>query len=431
MKRTSIVPEQQASGSKSIIDLKTGRSVLPHAKIPHVDIDWALEQSPTVLRLLIESWRCDSFGTSTLRGYAQWHNLETKFQKDNFRKARKAIEQQGLFQYRKVTDVRNGQRITVWQCTNLHGYYSGFWSQSDSPPARTESAPAQISNPPTRTDNPPTRTDNPPTQIENPLTQIENPLTRTENPGSMLENQLNQGVQECQLLTNYSSITPLPPTKVVEEEVMIPAKELQATLGGSLASERSGLEEEPPSAADEPAAPPEASADLPTPLLNQLEAVGDEPKDQGVDQCSVSDHTSESNQAHTADKVPQGFPFQIGDEITIAWSGDQYDGCSGQVKKLYGESNEVDVQFRGIGAVFCFPMGRILGSNVPLPDEKPRFNAEHAQKRKARLSRLELSKRLGECPGIEFLTECWEDIILRSHVKSLVAKYPQWGFEFP
>lgn len=145
MKRTSIiVPEQQTSGSKSVIDLKTGQSVLPHAKIPHADIDWALQQSPTVLRLFIESWRCDSFGTSTLRGHAQWHNLETKFQGDNFRKARKAIEKQGLFQYRKVQEVINGQRITVWQCINLHGYYSGFWNQTEDSSSTQTSSPGSI-----------------------------------------------------------------------------------------------------------------------------------------------------------------------------------------------------------------------------------------------------------------------------------------------
>jgi hypothetical protein len=137
------------------------------------------------------------------------------------------------------------------------------------------------------------------------------------------------------------------------------------------------------------------------------------------------------NQTDSDVQVPRGFPFQIGSQITIDWPGTPHHGNAGMVKKLYLESKEVDVQFQASKTDFCFPMARVLGSTVPLPDEKPRFNPEHAQKRKARLSRLELSRRFGECPGVEFLVECWEDVVLRSQVKSLVAKYPQWGFEFP
>lgn len=127
--------------------------------------------------------------------------------------------------------------------------------------------------------------------------------------------------------------------------------------------------------------------------------------------------------------APIGFPFQVGEQITLSWPGTEYDRRTGVIRKLYVESREVDVQMEGQGAVFCFSMSKVLGSTVS--EQPTRSNSDHAQKRKARRSRLKNADMFGECPGFEFLVECWEDVVLRSQVKSLVAKYPHWGFKFP
>jgi len=155
-----------------------------HAKIPHSDIDWVLQQSPTVVKLFLESWRCDSFGNRRKHGEPQWKKLTTKLQADNFRKTRKVLEDNGYFKYRKIVE----EKEVRWEVWNQRARYSGNWIQN-------------------QTENPPTRTENPPTRTENPVLSSE-----TLAP-SKFEN--------SQLSTNQGSTTPQQPTKVVEEELVI------------------------------------------------------------------------------------------------------------------------------------------------------------------------------------------------------------------
>lgn len=107
------------------------KTIPPHAKIPHADMEWALQQSPTVLRLWIESWRADSFGSSPTRRTPQWHILTTQLQGDNLRKAKKNIEDAGLFRYEPINEKsKAGQwKIVGWKVLNLHGHYSGYWGK--------------------------------------------------------------------------------------------------------------------------------------------------------------------------------------------------------------------------------------------------------------------------------------------------------------
>lgn len=51
----------------------------------------------------------------------------------------------------------------------------------------------------------------------------------------------------------------------------------------------------------------------------------------------------------------------------------------------------------------------------------------NSENRKARQSRLKCAGMIGECPGLEFLIECWGDVLLQAQIKALIAKHPEWG----
>jgi 5-methylcytosine-specific restriction endonuclease McrA len=99
-----------------------------HCKIPHQDLDWAFNQSPTVLRLFLECWRADYGGTSPDKNKLAFHALVTKFQGDNFRKAKKIVESEGLFLFEKrVRHYKDGTKEESWHVSNLHGAYTQWW----------------------------------------------------------------------------------------------------------------------------------------------------------------------------------------------------------------------------------------------------------------------------------------------------------------
>ena len=54
---------------------------------------------------------------------------------------------------------------------------------------------------------------------------------------------------------------------------------------------------------------------------------------------------------------------------------------------------------------------------------------ENIKNRSYRQGRLKTASNVGESPGLDFLADCWGDILLRSQVKTLIAKYPSWGIE--
>lgn len=172
---------------------------LSYSVIPHEYLDWAFEQSPTILRLFLECWRADSFGNKSKKGKLLWKRLVTKFQGDNFRKAKKAIEETGYFQFRKVEE----SEATYWEVWNATAKYSGNYFIANAI-ATTK-----------QTDNPSKQIDNPSKQIENPPQQIENRGKRIENLKSSPESIANSGKVEFQLCSNNDSTTYQQPTKVV------------------------------------------------------------------------------------------------------------------------------------------------------------------------------------------------------------------------
>ena len=164
-----------------------------HAKIPHADMEWALEQSPTVLRLWVEAWKADSFGSAPARKNTQWRGLKTKLQGSNLRAAMKALIVAQLFEFKPIQEkTSNGQWKTLgWQCLNLHGYHSGFWEAA----ADTQKVVADTDELADETDKVVADTD-----------ELEAEIVDT------------QGLENSQLITDHSSTTPQSLTKVIEEE---------------------------------------------------------------------------------------------------------------------------------------------------------------------------------------------------------------------
>jgi hypothetical protein len=91
--------------------------------IPDEYIEWALQQSPTVMRLFIECWLCDGYGNKNNKGGYQYKNLVTTLKGENFRKTKKILETEGLFKFERL--VRD--KTTVWRVWNCNGVYSGQW----------------------------------------------------------------------------------------------------------------------------------------------------------------------------------------------------------------------------------------------------------------------------------------------------------------
>ena len=96
----------------------------PHMTIPTADLDWALNQSPTVLRLLCECWKSDPYGS-------RWMPLTTSLRDRNLRGAKKILRDAGLFDFKTETRVLAGLQHYETMVINLHGSRTVYWKQGD------------------------------------------------------------------------------------------------------------------------------------------------------------------------------------------------------------------------------------------------------------------------------------------------------------
>ncbi len=87
---------------------------MPHTIIPLQDHDWALEQSPSVLKLWNECWRADPFGDT-------WKTINTKLSRKHFFKAKKALFEKGLFIFKREVSILDGRETVCFLVKNLHG----------------------------------------------------------------------------------------------------------------------------------------------------------------------------------------------------------------------------------------------------------------------------------------------------------------------
>lgn len=95
----------------------------PHLIIPQDDSDWALQQKPSVLKLWVECWRSDPYGS-------RWMQLTTSLGKSAFSQAKKILYQEGLFVFRPQASIIDGRQTVCWEVKNLHGSrVADFWQQ--------------------------------------------------------------------------------------------------------------------------------------------------------------------------------------------------------------------------------------------------------------------------------------------------------------
>ncbi|MDZ8138234.1 MAG: hypothetical protein RM049_23490 [Nostoc sp. DedQUE04] len=127
---------------------------LPHMTIPMADLDWALNQSPTVLRLFTECWKSDPYGS-------RWMPLTTTLRDRNLRGAKKILRDAGLFDFKTETRVLEGKQHYETMVINLHGSRTVYWKQGDNFPAEGGSDNANLGN-----DNTATGIDNTPIGTE-------------------------------------------------------------------------------------------------------------------------------------------------------------------------------------------------------------------------------------------------------------------------
>jgi len=111
------------SGSKSAASKNSKPQVKPHCKASIEDIDWIRSQSPCVQQLWLDCIAAKQFGGAE-------HTLETNLSNNAFKKAKKALEEKGLFSFIDIFERKDSTRakLSGHRVKNLHGYYNkAYW----------------------------------------------------------------------------------------------------------------------------------------------------------------------------------------------------------------------------------------------------------------------------------------------------------------
>ena len=92
--------------------------------IPTDDMNWILEQKPSVTKLWKECWVVDAYGS-------RWMQLNTSLKHSSFNQAKKILEKQGLFIFKVDKSIRDGRETVSWLVKNLHGSrVKEYWETS-------------------------------------------------------------------------------------------------------------------------------------------------------------------------------------------------------------------------------------------------------------------------------------------------------------
>ncbi|MBD0301613.1 MAG: hypothetical protein ICV85_05390 [Tolypothrix sp. T3-bin4] len=192
----TVADKQSARNSASKKSKYQPKYNKPHMIIPIEDMEWALQQSPTVYRLFGECWKSDPYGSRPMP-------LSTTLRGDNLRKAKKVLKDAGLFDFETRMKVVGNERHYETFVTNYHGARSSYWKLVN----QSESPDSLANNPDPRTDNPgstaeiKTEKKSQPLsassqqylseslniRTDNPDPRTNNPDPRTDNPGSTVE----------------------------------------------------------------------------------------------------------------------------------------------------------------------------------------------------------------------------------------------------
>jgi hypothetical protein len=241
-------PKSKHSGTQSKLQVVDGgnqdkKPVRHHCKVSIEDVDWVLQQPPSVQQLYLECIRAEQFGGSA-------HTLDTlmDIKGKTFKKAREALSSQGLFVFEPVHELMaSGQsKVVAWKVINCHGYFNRHYWEID-PQTEVKSLEALARQGDGFGKSSPVLQETAPRASVNRQGDF-----GKQTPPLPPEMIAAQEFEKTQLPSNYSSTTNQQPTKVVELVVgsssQVEVNEAEETaiepLGGSLPSPTECDEEE-------------------------------------------------------------------------------------------------------------------------------------------------------------------------------------------
>lgn len=107
--------------TKQSADLPMKSDSPDYSRIPISDLDWVTNQPSSVWKLFCCCWSSDRFGS-------RWMELNHNLSLTSFRSARKILEKNGLFIFRKIQDCSDARVTSRWEVKNLKGCrVATFW----------------------------------------------------------------------------------------------------------------------------------------------------------------------------------------------------------------------------------------------------------------------------------------------------------------
>ncbi|MBW4451063.1 MAG: hypothetical protein KME38_30700 [Spirirestis rafaelensis WJT71-NPBG6] len=106
----------------------------PHMIIPQEDLDWLLEQKPSVVKLCLECWKADPYGS-------RWMPLNTSLVDKTLKVAKAVLRKKNLFDFKTELRILEGKRYYETYIINLHGSRrKEFWGSLIDDPTSEEVA---------------------------------------------------------------------------------------------------------------------------------------------------------------------------------------------------------------------------------------------------------------------------------------------------
>lgn len=101
-----------------------GKFSRPHMIIPEQDSEFIETQKPSVMKLWLQCWRCDPYGS-------RWQVLNHSLKPSSFSVGKKILSDAGLFAFKSERSIRDGRETVCWLVINLHGSRrNDYWLQS-------------------------------------------------------------------------------------------------------------------------------------------------------------------------------------------------------------------------------------------------------------------------------------------------------------
>ncbi|PHJ69112.1 hypothetical protein VF14_02950 [Nostoc linckia z18] len=385
--------------TKPVVDKSTKRDqsskarTRSHMTIPTADLDWALNQSPTVLRLFSECWKSDPYGS-------RWMPLTTKLRDRNLRGAKKVLRDAGLFDFKTETRVLEGKQHYETMVINLHGSRTVYWKQGDNFLAGVGNDSANEGNGNTAIgiDNTPIGTlraeggnDSAGVELEIITEQAFQNLS-----GTFQEHLKNSSKEFLRCVSST-------PNKISQSE-----ETAHAPFGGASPQSVEGVKEKEV----------ESPVAMDCTTLTLVDAVQSNPASLLAENlsCGVEPRDCHEGEASAAPSVP---PLQT---LTNA-----------EIFNILDSANlRICPSIEAIAVLMKTPHARSLmgiitnnpqwGINLSDYSTVPQDFSQNSKLRQERLNRLKSYALIGECPPDEFLQECQNDPVLAIQIKRMASQ---------